>query len=378
MSKTFRLGLFILATLVIFGFGVFWIGSKQFLFHSTYRLQAEFQNVGGLSDGAVVRVGGLHEGTVKQIDLPPRPDQKVRVVMDLHRSTRAVVRKDSVAAIKSEGLVGDKYVEISFGSNSAPAVNDGDVIQSEPPLDVADIVKKANQLLDSAGAAMEDLDATVSNLKSISSKNNRGSGSVGALVNDRTLYNSVTAGVTAFQEDMEALKHNFLLRGFFKKRGYESEADLTKDAIERLPATAPARRFAYDAEKIFDKPDAAKLKRAKALDEAGRYLELSPFGLAVVAVSADMKGDSDKDRILTQARAMVVRDHLIQNFNLDDTRVKTIGLGKSPDVAEGSRVDVIVYPPGSQPSRSAGQRSRAADVKGAGINQQERSGDRPK
>src|SRR4051812_35573571 len=162
MTKTFRLGLFIVVTLVIFGFGVFWIGSKQFLFHSTYRLQAEFQNVAGLADGAVVRIGGIHKGTVKRIDLPPRPDQKVRVVMDLDQKTRAVVKKDSVAAIKSEGLVGDKYVEVSFGSTGTPAVSDGDVIQSEPPLDVADVVKKANQLLDSAGGAMQELDATAS------------------------------------------------------------------------------------------------------------------------------------------------------------------------------------------------------------------------
>src|SRR5437763_810234 len=117
MSKSFRLGLFIVATLMIFGFGVFWIGSKQFLFRSTYQLQAEFQNVVGLLDGAVVRVGGIHLGTVKRIDLPSQPDQKVRVVMDLKKTTRAVVKKDSVAAIKSEGLVGDKYVEISFGSD---------------------------------------------------------------------------------------------------------------------------------------------------------------------------------------------------------------------------------------------------------------------
>jgi len=51
---------------------------------------------------------------------------------------------------------------------------------------------------------MEELDATVSNLKAISAKVNGGSGTVGALVNDRTLYNNVTAGATAFQEDMEA------------------------------------------------------------------------------------------------------------------------------------------------------------------------------
>src|SRR3954468_12380300 len=72
MTRTFRLGIFIVATLLIFTAGVFWIGNKQFLFHSTYRLQAEFQNVAGLNGGAEVRVGGIHEGTVRQIQLRMR------------------------------------------------------------------------------------------------------------------------------------------------------------------------------------------------------------------------------------------------------------------------------------------------------------------
>jgi phospholipid/cholesterol/gamma-HCH transport system substrate-binding protein len=356
MSKTFRLGIFILTTLLIFGVGVFWIGSKQFLFHSTYRLNAEFQNVAGLIEGAEVRVGGLHEGTVRRIDLPSQPDAKVKVVMDLKGGTRDVVRKDSVAAIKSEGLVGDKYVEISFGSKHADKVKEGDVIQSEPPLGVADLVKKANGILDSVDGAVHELDDTVMNLKSISSKIDRGSGTIGALINDKSVLKNVDAGVTAFQENMEALKHNFLLRGFFKKRGYEDETELTKDAIAKLPSGEPAKRFTYDAEKIFDKPDTAKLKKPKMLNDAGQFLEQNRFGLVVVAVSADMKGDTDKDRVLTQARAMVVRDYLVQNFKLDDTRVKTIGLGKSPDVNEGSRVDVIMYPPAETGQRSSGKR----------------------
>jgi phospholipid/cholesterol/gamma-HCH transport system substrate-binding protein len=358
MSNTFRLGLFILTAMLILGFGVFWIGSKQLLFHSTYELNAEFQNVGGLPDGAVVRVGGINQGIVKRIDLPPQPDAKVKVVMDLKPGTRAVIKKDSVAAIKAEGLVGDKYVEISFGSTNAPSVENGDVIRSEPSLDISDLMKKANGLLDTAGGAMEELDTTVTNLKSISSKINQGSGTVGALVNDKSAFNSINAGATAFQENMEALKHNFLLRGFFKKRGYEDETELTKDAIAHLPAAAPAKRFTYDSEKIFDKPDTAKLKKPKVLNDAGQFLENSRFGLAVIAVSADMKGDSDKDRTLTQARAMVVRDYLVQNFKLDDKKVKTIGLGKSQDVQEGSRVDVIVYPSSERtrtPSRTKGE-----------------------
>src|ERR1035438_6550218 len=109
MSKEVRLGLFIVVTLAILIAGVFLIGNTETLFKSTYRVRAEFQNVSGLSNGADVRVGGIHEGTVRKIDLPKHPEGRVTVVMDLERATRAIVRADSLAAIKSEGLLGDKY-----------------------------------------------------------------------------------------------------------------------------------------------------------------------------------------------------------------------------------------------------------------------------
>ena len=73
MSRAFRLGLFIVATLLILAAGVFLIGEKRFLFRRTYRLKAEFQNVVGLNNGADVRVGGIHLGTVKYISLPNGP-----------------------------------------------------------------------------------------------------------------------------------------------------------------------------------------------------------------------------------------------------------------------------------------------------------------
>src|SRR5438445_13102505 len=83
MSREVRLGVFIVATLLIFAAGVFWIGKKQFLFNSTYRLQADFQNVAGLNGGAEVHVGGIHEGTVRQIQLPLRPHEKEPGRMDM-------------------------------------------------------------------------------------------------------------------------------------------------------------------------------------------------------------------------------------------------------------------------------------------------------
>jgi phospholipid/cholesterol/gamma-HCH transport system substrate-binding protein len=343
MSRAFRVGIFVVATLLMFGAGVFWIGSRKFLFNSTYRLYADFPTVAGLSDGGDVRVGGVRQGTVRHVYLPHTPDQKVRVQMDLKMPTRDVVKRDSLAAIRTEGLVGDQYVEISFGSTEAPRVSNGDTIGAQPPIELADLLKKTNGILDSAKGAVDNLGGTAGNLNAISSKINRGSGSVGALINDRSIYEHVDAAAAELQEDTEALKHNFLTRGFFKKRGYEDETELTRYAIRALPAGAYEKRFVYPGNKLFDKQDSAKAKKAKLLDEAGAYLQQHPYGLAVITAYAGQKGDTDKQRELTLARAMVAREYLVDHFKLDDTRVRTLGGGKNPNAMDGGQVEVLVY-----------------------------------
>jgi phospholipid/cholesterol/gamma-HCH transport system substrate-binding protein len=344
MSREVRLGLFIFVTLAILFAGVFLIGNTETLFQSTYRVKAEFQNVSGLGDGADVRVGGIHEGTVRKIVLPSQPDGKVTVVMDLDRATRGIVKKDSLAAIKSEGLLGDKYVEVSFGSQEAERLKDGETIGSEPPLDISDLLSKTNQILDTTKTAMEGAQQTVSNLESITSKIDQGKGSVGALINSKTVYNQATEAATNLAESTEALKHNFLVRGFFKNRGYEDSDDLTKYQIAKLPAEPGAKTFRYDGRQLFDKPDTARLKDEKVLKEAGKYLEENKFGLVVIAAYAGMKGDSDKERKLTEARAFVVRQYLVKSFKLDDTRIKTIGLGKTDAAVEEGKLEILVYP----------------------------------
>jgi outer membrane protein OmpA-like peptidoglycan-associated protein len=161
-------------------------------------------------------------------------------------------------------------------------------------------------------------------------------------LNDRTVYNQVREATANLQEDTEALKHNFLLRGFFKKRGYENEEDLKRNAASELPNVAAKNRFTYRAEKLFDK-DSAKIKNTKSLDDAGHYLEQNPQDYVVAASYADQKGDSDKERKLTAARAAAVREYLVQHFKLDDTRIKTFGGGKSATSPDGGEVDVMVY-----------------------------------
>jgi phospholipid/cholesterol/gamma-HCH transport system substrate-binding protein len=348
MPKPLRLGIFIVGSLLLFGAGIFWIGSRQFRFTSTYRLNAAFQNAAGLAAGANVQVGGIHQGTVERIILPPSPDQKIRVEMQIREATRNVVKKDSVASIRTEGLVGDQYVEIGFGSKGAAPVRDGDTITAEAPLQISEMMKKTDAILDSAQSAIRNIDQTAGNLQVMSSKLNTGKGTVGALVNDRSVYEHVNEAAANLQDDTEALKHNFLLRGFFRKRGYEDSDELSRNAISKVPPASPRNRFTFRGDKLFDKPDNAKLKRAKMLDEAGKYLEQNSYGLVVVASYSDRKGDSEKKRQLTEARSVVVRDYLTQHFKLNDMRIRTFGGGKSPDAPDGGEVAVLVYPEGTE------------------------------
>jgi phospholipid/cholesterol/gamma-HCH transport system substrate-binding protein len=361
MSRAARLGAFIVATLAILAAGVFIIGSKQYLFSPTYRLKAQFATVVGLDSGAEVRIAGVHTGTVREIDLPSKPTDKVTVLMDIQRSTHTIVKQDSVASIETEGLLGNEYVAISFGSEQAPNVKDNDMIGSQPPLVIADLMKKADGILDTSQAALKNITVASANVSDITVKINNGQGTIGSLVNDKKIYNQLDqttaglrdtvghaqAGVVAFQENMEAMKQNFLVRGYYKKRGYEDSTDLVKNEIPKLPDSAPLKTFTFDSKKLFEKQDTAKPKNEKSLRAAGQFLADNEFGVAVVVVSAGMTGDEQKDLVLTQARAMVVRDYLVNNFSFDDSQLKTLGRGKGQGDTQDSgwgTVEIIVYP----------------------------------
>jgi phospholipid/cholesterol/gamma-HCH transport system substrate-binding protein len=375
MSRAAWLGAFIVTTLAILVVGVFIIGGKQYLFRSTYRLKAQFDNVVGLDAGADVRVGGVHSGTVRNIVLPHRPGEKVTVVMDLGRSTHEIIKQDSVATIETEGLLGDQYLAISFGSAGKADVRDGDTIASQAPLEMSDLLQKTNGLLDSSQQAIQNATRATANLDSISAKIDRGEGTAGALVNDKQLYTNLEqttstmrdtmikaqTGVTDFQENMEALKHNFFMRGYFKNRGYEDSAELARNEIERLPPGTPAKEFTYSAKQLFDKQDSAKLKNQKSLNAGGQFLADNQFGFAVVVASAGMEGDSQKDLVLSEARAMVVREYLVENFGFDDSQLKTLGMGKQTVANSDSGwgiVQIFIYPAGTEipPNKQAESR----------------------
>jgi outer membrane protein OmpA-like peptidoglycan-associated protein len=311
-------------------------------------------------------VGGVHSGTVHSIELPHTAGGKVTVSMDLDNTTHEIIKQNSVASIETEGLLGNQYVAISFGSDGVAEVKNGDTLQSLPPLIMSDMLKTANGILNSSQQAVTNATLATAHLNSVTAKIDSGQGTVGALVNDKQLYNNLQqstatlqttmvqaqSGVTDFQENMEALKQNFLLRGYFKKRGYEDSAELAKNEIVRLPEASPLKTFTYEPKHLFDKIDTAKLKNQDSLRAAGQFLAANEFGVAIVVVYTGMTGDTQKDLVLTQARAVAVRAYLVGNFGFDDTQLKTLGLGKKVEVNVNAdsgwgAVEIIVYPVGT-------------------------------
>jgi outer membrane protein OmpA-like peptidoglycan-associated protein len=188
---------------------------------------------------------------------------------------------------------------------------------------------------------------------------------VGALVNDKQLYTNLEqttdtlhatmlqaqTGVTDFQENMEALKHNFFLSGYFKKRGYEDSGDLAANRIGGLPQGSSLKVFTYSVKDLFAERDSAKMKNQKSLKACGDFLAQNPFGVAVVVVSAGTSGDTQKELVLSEARAMVIREYLVENFGFDDSELKTMGTGKqagaSTDGELGS-IRIVVFPTGTE------------------------------
>ena len=365
MSRVARLGAFILITLAVLAAGVFIIGSKMYLFRSTYQLKAQFDNVAGLAEGADVQVGGVHSGTVTAIELPHRPGEKITVIMYLDKSTHEIIKADSLASIQTAGILGNQYMAISFGSAGQAEVANGEIIQSVPPLQMSDLFKKTSGILDSSQQTINNATLATAHLNSVSAKIDSGQGTVGALVNDRQLYSNLEqttstlhetmlkaqTGVTAFQENMEALKHNFFLKGYFNKRGYEDSAEIGLNSISGLPRGAPVKSFTFTAKQLFDGRDSAKLKDQKSLDAAGEFLAQNQFGVAVVVASTGIEGDTQKDLVLTEARAMVVREYLAGNFRFNNDLLKTLGMGKqgAPNLdADWGSIQILIFPAGTE------------------------------
>ncbi len=308
-----KLGLFVLAGLLFLILLLYMIGKNRNLFGSNFILKVKFENVQGLKPGNNVRYAGIDVGTVKQINLIN--DTLMEVVMTIDDKAKGVIRKNAIVSIATDGLVGNKVVNITSAKQASALVEEGDVLSSKKSIDTDEMLRtlsrtnndvfviaenlkttvtrlnnstafwnllsdkglprnlrmsayqvrlaatKANSMVNdlytivnnvkngggSLGAILTDtafaynLNAAIIKIKTVGDHAdslsqqlsqvvegiqkdvNGGKGVINALLKDSSIVvklnkslDNIQKGTDGFNQDMEALKHNFLLRGYFK------------------------------------------------------------------------------------------------------------------------------------------------------------------
>ena len=141
-------GLFVgLGSILIFAI-VLLLGQEQSLFESTSKLYVGFEDVGGLKQGSLVRLAGVNVGIVKDIEFSKTlAVKKLNVEIQVSSGMMSRIREDSVATIATKGLLGDKVIELSIGSETSKPLKKGDYVKSEEPPDMFQILEEGQLLI---------------------------------------------------------------------------------------------------------------------------------------------------------------------------------------------------------------------------------------
>jgi phospholipid/cholesterol/gamma-HCH transport system substrate-binding protein len=159
-GRTLRVGVFVLVGLAAFLGMIYALGARARLFEPRFTVSAEFTEVGGLVEGATVRLAGVQIGRVSGVNLPSQPGGKVRVDMSIARRYNDRIRKDSVARIETQGLLGDRIIEITVGTLASPPVRPNDVLASRDPFDLNRVMDEGAGVVKSVGALADSLRET--------------------------------------------------------------------------------------------------------------------------------------------------------------------------------------------------------------------------
>lgn len=174
-SEKIKLALFVISGLILFILVIYFIGNKQKMFGSTDHLTAVFSNVNGLQLGNNVRYSGINIGTVREIEMIN--DTTINVDMIIDKSMFQHIKKDALASIGSDGLVGSMVINIAPGNGNQPSIQPGDVIQSSNRI-------RTDDLLNTLSITNKNAALLTADLLKITKEITQGKGTLGTLVND--------------------------------------------------------------------------------------------------------------------------------------------------------------------------------------------------
>ena len=186
-SEKIKLGLFVVLGTIVLVFGAYQIGNQENLFGETFTINAVFKNVSGLQKGNNVRYSGINIGTVNRIEM--ENDTAIRVSMLLQEKMRSHIKKNAIATIGTDGLVGSMVINIVPGAGNATLVQEDDEIASLSKIATADMLSTLSVTNENAALLTEDLLKVTASL-------NKGEGTLGRLLNDTVMGNDLKQTLT--------------------------------------------------------------------------------------------------------------------------------------------------------------------------------------
>lgn len=216
-----RLGLFITVGIVIFAVAIFIIGRQKNLFSPVFKISSTFSNVSGLQVGNNIRFSGINVGTVDNLVIIN--DSTVRVDMSIKKEIKRFIKTNCKLAIGTEGIIGDRLLTITQGSSDSPLVKEGQYLASVEPIETEAIMANLKVTAANAEIITDQLAEIMTNI-------NHGKGTLGRLIQDKTIAENINKtivnlkeGSKGLDENMEAAKHNIFLKRYFNKKTKDAE-----------------------------------------------------------------------------------------------------------------------------------------------------------
>lgn len=193
--KELRVGIVAVLGFVILAAALVLVSGGRGFFTPKYTVKTHLENASGLRRGSLIWLAGVEVGSVGEVRVSRSddPNRAVEVHMTIDRAFQQSIRRDSQATLGSIGLLGDKYIEISRGSQSEPVVSDGGEIDGSSPPDIKRIIQGTNDLMANVGDLVE-------RVTGIAGKINVQEGTLGKLINDPGIFNNLTGTTEELQD----------------------------------------------------------------------------------------------------------------------------------------------------------------------------------
>lgn len=185
--ENLKLGVFVVVGSALLLFAAYLIGNRQNMFSKTFEISAVFKNATGLQNGNNVRFSGINVGTVNGITMIN--DTTIRVNMIIQDEMRNHIKKNAVASIGTNGLVGSMLINIIPGSRKSSPISPGDQLQSSNKIGTQDMMSTLNVTNENAALLTADLLKVTQALI-------KGKGTLGKLLNDSIVANDLQQTIT--------------------------------------------------------------------------------------------------------------------------------------------------------------------------------------